>query len=47
MIFTIDFPAFLASLAVLAKGMFGIFIVTGAIVLAMMLLGKLTGRNNK
>ena len=44
-----NFEAFLNTLPLMAKGMAGIFIVTGVIILAMVLLTKLSAamRNNK
>ncbi len=44
-----NFEAFLNTLPIMAKGMAGIFIVTGVIILSMVLLTKLSAamRNNK
>lgn len=40
--FQIDIPAFIASLSLMGKGMLGIFLVTGVIVLTVVLLNLLT-----
>lgn len=40
----IDFDAFLRSLPMMGKGMLGIFAVTAVIILAVVLLNKLTGK---
>lgn len=42
-----NIEALLYTLPVMAKGMLGIFIVTGVIILSMYLLNKLTGRSKK
>lgn len=42
--FKIDFQAFLGSFAMMGKGMLGIFVVTGVIILVVYLLNKLTGK---
>ena len=42
-----DFQAFLDSLSVMGKGMGGIFIVTGVIIISMYILVSLTGKKNK
>lgn len=43
----IDFPAFIQSLSIMGKGMLGIFLVTGVIILMVLLLNALTKRRNK
>lgn len=41
-----DIEAFLSTLPVMGKGMLGIFLVTGIIILSMYILSKLTGKND-
>lgn len=43
----INFKAMLDTLPIMGKGMLGIFIVTGVIVLAIILLNKLTAPKHK
>ena len=43
----LDFQAFLDLLSVMGKGMGGIFIVTGVIIISMYILVSLTGKKNK
>lgn len=45
--FSFDMEKMLTSLAVMGKGMLGIFIVTGVIILSVMLLNKLTSPKKK
>ncbi len=43
----IDFPAFVASLRYMGQGMLGIFAVTLVIILAIVLLNKITAKKDK
>ncbi len=42
--FSLDVGAFLNSLPIMGRGMLGIFVVTGIIVIAMVALNKFTGK---
>ena len=42
-----NFDAFLNTLPIMAKGMAGIFIVTGGIILSMILLTKISAARNR
>ncbi len=42
-----NFDAFLNTLPIMAKGMAGIFIVTGVIILSMILLTKISAARNR
>lgn len=42
----ISFDAFVDTLPIMGKGMLGIFVVTGIIVLAMIVLNKLSGNKD-
>ncbi len=42
--FSLDVGAFLGSLPIMGRGMLGIFVVTGIIVISMVALNKFTGK---